>query len=108
MKKSKKASSRVTAPNQEASAADAEAKTASRRKAVRANAVENVARRQFQKTQATVSQGVIRGHAGSDSRRTGTRAKKATREAQQLRRSVASMRSPTFMLWSVSGDAWNS
>ncbi len=56
MKKSKKASSRVTAPNQEAFAADAEAKTASRRKAVRANAVENVARRQFQKTQATVSQ----------------------------------------------------
>jgi len=47
MKKSKKASSRVTAPNQEASAAAAEAKTASRRKAARSRVVEKVARRQF-------------------------------------------------------------
>ena len=60
MKKSKKASSRVTAPNQEASAAAAEAKTASRRKAARSSAVENVARRQFQKTQATAVQGHMR------------------------------------------------
>lgn len=61
MKKSKKASSRVTAPNQEASAAAAaESKTASRRKAVRSNAVENVAKRQFQKTQATAIQGHMR------------------------------------------------
>ena len=57
MKTSKKASSRVTAPNQEASAAAAESKTASRRKAVTSNAVENVAKRQFQKTQATAIQG---------------------------------------------------
>ena len=57
MKKSKKASSRVTAPNQEASAAAAASKTASRRKAVRSNAVENVAKRQFQKSQATAIQG---------------------------------------------------
>jgi len=57
MKKSKKASARVTAPNQEASAA---AKTASRRKAASASAVENVARRQYQKTQATAIQGHMR------------------------------------------------
>jgi hypothetical protein len=60
MKKSKKASSRVTAPNQEASAAAAEAKTASRRKAARSSAVENVARRQVQKSQATAIQGHMR------------------------------------------------
>jgi hypothetical protein len=60
MKKSKKASSRVTAPGQEASAAAAESKTASRRKAVTSNAVENVAKRQFQKSQATAIQGHIR------------------------------------------------
>jgi hypothetical protein len=60
MKKSKKASSRVTAPNQEASAAAAGARTASRRKAVRSSAVENAARRQFQKTQATAIQGHMR------------------------------------------------
>src|SRR5712691_2446895 len=60
MKKSKKASARVTAPNQEASAAAAEAKTASRRKAASASAVENVARRQFQKSQATAIQGHMR------------------------------------------------
>jgi len=60
MKKSKKASSRVTAPNQDASAAAAESKTASRLNAVRSNAAENVARRQFQKTQATAIQGHMR------------------------------------------------
>ena len=59
MKKSKKASSRVTAPNQEASAA-AESRTATRRKAVRSSAAENVAKRQFQKTQATAIQGHVR------------------------------------------------
>jgi hypothetical protein len=60
MKKSKKASSRVTAPNQEASAATAASKTASRRKAVRSNAVENVAQRQFQKSQSAAVQGHVR------------------------------------------------
>ena len=60
MKKSKKASSRVTAPNQEVSAAAAESQTASRRKAVRSNAVANAAKRQFQKTQATAIQGHLR------------------------------------------------
>jgi hypothetical protein len=73
MKKSKKASSRVTAPNQEASAAAAESKTASRRKAVRSNAVENVAKRQVQKSQATAIQGHMRAsgqrqHAKRDAR----------------------------------------
>jgi hypothetical protein len=60
MKKSKKASARVTAPNQEASAAAAEAKTASRRKAARSSAVENLAKRQVQKSQATAIQGHMR------------------------------------------------
>jgi hypothetical protein len=60
MKKSKKASARVTEPTQAASAAAAESKTASRRKAVRSNAAENVAKRQFQKTQATAIQGHMR------------------------------------------------
>jgi hypothetical protein len=60
MNRSKKASSRVTAPNQEASAAAAESKTASRRKAVTSSAVENAAKRQFQKSQATAIQGHMR------------------------------------------------
>ena len=60
MKKSKKASARVTAPNQSASAAMAASKTASQRKAVRANAAENAATRQLQKTQATAIQGHMR------------------------------------------------
>jgi hypothetical protein len=60
MKKSKKTSARVTAPNQEASAAATEAKTASRAKAARSSAVENVAKRQFQKTQSTAVQGHMR------------------------------------------------
>jgi hypothetical protein len=58
MKKSKKASARVTEPTQAASAAAAESKTASRRKAVRSNAAEN--KRQFQKTHATAIQGHMR------------------------------------------------
>ena len=60
MKKSKKASARVTAPNREASAAATEAKTASRRKAARSSAVENLAKRQFQKMQSTAVQGHTR------------------------------------------------
>jgi hypothetical protein len=60
MKKSKKASSRITEPNQAAAADAAASKTASRRKAVRASAVENVAKRQFQKSQATAIQGHMR------------------------------------------------
>lgn len=60
MKRSKKASSRVTAPNQEASAAAAESKTASRRKAVRSTAAASAARRPFRKSQATAIQGHMR------------------------------------------------
>jgi hypothetical protein len=60
MNKSKKASSRVTASNQEAAAAAAESKTASRRKAASSNAVENAAKRQFEKSQATAIQGHMR------------------------------------------------
>jgi hypothetical protein len=60
MKKSKKASSRVTAPSQEATAAAAASKAATRGKAVRSNAVENVSKRQFQKTHATAIQGHMR------------------------------------------------
>ncbi|MGH2400175.1 MAG: hypothetical protein ACRDF6_10050, partial [bacterium] len=60
MKKSKKASSRVTAPNQEASAASAESKTASRGKAIRSNAVENAAKVLQQKSHATAIQGHMR------------------------------------------------
>jgi hypothetical protein len=60
MKKSKKASPRVTAPNQEAAAAAAASKKASRRKAVKSNAVENAAKRQFQRGQATAIQGHMR------------------------------------------------
>lgn len=65
MKKSKKASARVTAPNQEASAASAASKTASRRKAIKLNAVENVAKRQSQKSQAPA----IRGHMQASGQR---------------------------------------
>ena len=60
MNSTKRASSRLTASNQQASAAAAESKTASRRKAVRSNAVDNVAKRQFQKSQATAIQGHMR------------------------------------------------
>jgi hypothetical protein len=60
MKKSNKASSRVTAPNEEARASAAASRTASRRKAVRSNAVENVGKRQFQKTHAPAIQGHMR------------------------------------------------
>jgi hypothetical protein len=60
MKKSKKASRRVTASDQEAGASAAASKTASRHKAVRSNAAENTAKRQMEKTQATAIQGHIR------------------------------------------------
>jgi hypothetical protein len=60
MNKSKKASARVTASKQEASAATAQSRTASQRKAVRSHAVENTAKRQFQKNRATAIQGHIR------------------------------------------------
>jgi|SwirhisoilCB2_FD_contig_51_5376473_length_1257_multi_3_in_0_out_0_1 hypothetical protein len=60
MMRSKKASSRVTAANQESAAAAVESRTASRRKAVRSNAVESVATRQFRTSQATAIQGHVR------------------------------------------------
>jgi len=60
MKKSKKASRRVTAPDQEAGASATAAKTARRRKAVRSNAAEKTAERQVEKTQATAIQGHVR------------------------------------------------
>jgi hypothetical protein len=65
MRKSKKASRRVTAPAQEAGASAAASKTASRRKAVRSNATENTAKRQVEKTQATA----IRGHMRASGQR---------------------------------------
>ena len=48
--KSKKASSRVTSAKQESTAAARAASRSSRRKAIGSAAVENVAKRQFQKT----------------------------------------------------------
>ena len=51
---------RLTAPSQEASAAAAESRAASRGKAVGSNAVANAAKRQFQKSQATAVQGHMR------------------------------------------------
>jgi len=56
MKKSKKASSRVTAANWGAAAAAAQSRSAARGKAIGSGAVENVAKRQFQKTQAKAIQ----------------------------------------------------
>lgn len=60
MNRSKRASSQVTASNQRASAAATESKIARRRKAARSSAVENVAKRQFQKSHATAIQGHMR------------------------------------------------
>ena len=48
--KSKKASSRVTSRSKETSAADAAARRSTKRKAIGKAAVENVAKRQFEKT----------------------------------------------------------
>jgi hypothetical protein len=60
MGKSKKASSRVTAPTRESAAAGQASKGATRGKAIAAQAVENAARRQFQKTPGKAIQGHIR------------------------------------------------
>jgi hypothetical protein len=60
LKKSKKASSRVTAANWETSAATVESKRAAGRKAIRSAAVEAVAGRQFQKTGAKAVQAHVR------------------------------------------------
>ena len=59
-KPSKKASARFTTPEQQAAAEAAESRTASRGKAVGSSAVENAARRQIQKSQATTAQGPMR------------------------------------------------
>jgi hypothetical protein len=59
-KPSKKASARLTAPNQEAAAAAALSRTASRGKAAGSSAVANAAKRQIQKSQATAAQGHMR------------------------------------------------
>ena len=50
--KSKKASARVTSPNQETAAASVAASRSTKRKAIGSAAVENVAKRQFEKTAA--------------------------------------------------------
>jgi len=59
MEKSKKASSRVTALNQESAAANEASKSVRRGRAIGSSAVENAARRQFQKTQGKAIQGHI-------------------------------------------------
>ena len=59
MGKSKKASSRVTAPNQESAAASKASKSASRAKAIGSSAAANAAKRQFQKTQGKAVQGHV-------------------------------------------------
>jgi hypothetical protein len=57
---SKKASARLASPNQEASAAAAESRTASRGKAAGSSSAANAAKRQFQKGQAAAIQGHMR------------------------------------------------
>ena len=63
MEKSRKASSRVTVPNQESAAASEVSKRASRGRAIGSssvtNAATNAARRQFEKTQGKAVQGHI-------------------------------------------------
>ena len=59
MAKSKKASSRVTALNQETAAASEASKSAIRGRAIGSSAVKNAAQRQFQKTQGKAIQGHI-------------------------------------------------
>ena len=59
MEKSKKASSRVTALTLESAAASDAAKTARRGRAIGSSAVENAAKRQFQKTRGKAIQGHI-------------------------------------------------
>ena len=73
MKKSKKASARVTDASRAAAAADAESKSATRGKAIGAGALENAAKRQFQKTESTA----IRGHVQARGQR-----KQAKRDAR--------------------------
>jgi hypothetical protein len=60
MGKSAKASSRVTAANQEATAGAQESRNAIRGKAIASGAIANVARRQFQKSQAAAVQAHVR------------------------------------------------
>ena len=60
MGKSAKASARVTAAGREATAADQESRHAARGKAIGSGAIDNAARRQFQKTQATAIQAHVR------------------------------------------------
>lgn len=55
--KSKKASARVTAANQEIAAAKGAASRSTKRKAIGNAAVENVAKRQFEKTASRAIQG---------------------------------------------------
>lgn len=57
---SKKASVRLTAPNQEAAAAAARSRTASRGNAIGSRALANAAKRQIQKSQATAAHGHMR------------------------------------------------
>ncbi len=59
MKKSKKASARVTAASRQAAAAAEASRSATRGKAIGSGAIENAARRQFQKTEAKAIQGHI-------------------------------------------------
>jgi hypothetical protein len=58
--KSVKASSRVTAARREATAAAEESRNTTRGKAIGAGSVENLARRQSQKTQATALRAHVR------------------------------------------------
>jgi hypothetical protein len=58
--KSKKASARVTAAGQQAGAGAWQAKAAARGKAVGAGAIENAARRQFEKTRGKAIQAHVR------------------------------------------------
>jgi hypothetical protein len=60
MGKSAKASARVTSAGREATAASQESRSATRGKAIGSAAVDNVARRQFQKTQAAAVQAHVR------------------------------------------------
>ena len=70
MEKSREASSRVTAPDQESAAASEVSKRASRGRAIGSSAVANAARWQFEKTQGKAVQGHIQ--VGSDSRQSET------------------------------------
>ena len=63
--KSKKASSRVTSPGQETAAAAGAASRSTKRKAIGSAAVENVARRQFEKSGSRA----IQGHTGASGQR---------------------------------------